>query len=87
MGLGDRQYIAEMVDLERKRQIAKWGERQEHSTELWMTILGEEFGELCKAYLDNRYGKEGASHHEIIMEAVQCMAVLSAFLEETYALR
>ncbi|WP_375270004.1 hypothetical protein [Enterococcus sp. DIV0212c] len=32
---------------ERKRQDKKWGE-QNHSLLLWLSIIGEEFGEMCK---------------------------------------
>lgn len=36
---------------ERKRQDEKWG-IQNHSLEKWMTILGEEYGEVCKEVLE-----------------------------------
>lgn len=36
------------IRLERIRQEEKWGE-QNHSPFAWMSILGEEYGEACKA--------------------------------------
>lgn len=37
-----------LVDNERNRQDAKWGE-QNHEPPVWAAILGEEFGEYCQA--------------------------------------
>jgi hypothetical protein len=37
-----------LVDNERNRQDAKWGE-QNHRPERWVGILGEEYGEYCQA--------------------------------------
>lgn len=36
------------VSAERARQDAKWGE-QNHHPAVWLSILGEEYGEVCKA--------------------------------------
>ena len=38
------------ISHERVRQNAKFGE-QDHNPFIWMTILGEEFGEACQAAL------------------------------------
>ena len=38
----------QLVDDERNRQDAKWGE-QNHEPEIWVGILGEEYGEYCEA--------------------------------------
>ena len=37
-----------LVDNERNRQDAKWGE-QNHPPQYWTGILGEEYGEYCQA--------------------------------------
>jgi len=37
-----------LVDAERDRQEAKWGE-QNHAPQFWTDILGEEYGEYCQA--------------------------------------
>jgi hypothetical protein len=39
---------------ERTRQEKKWG-TQNHHPEKWYTILGEEFGEVGKAILENDF--------------------------------
>ncbi len=51
-----KKHVKESVALsnvlyERKRQDAKWGE-QNHPPLLWLAILGEEFGEACKAAIE-----------------------------------
>jgi len=43
-----RQKVLDEINAERDRQEAKWG-RQDHQPERWLSILGEEFGEVCKA--------------------------------------
>lgn len=43
-----RQKVLNEINAERDRQEAKWG-RQDHQPERWLSILGEEFGEVCKA--------------------------------------
>ena len=39
---------------ERKRQDEKWGVQRHHPTE-WLSILGEEFGEVCKAVCEAHF--------------------------------
>lgn len=58
---------------ERDRQDAKWGE-QNHSPEVWLAILGEEFGEACQAAL-------GSPTSDFRKEIVQVAAVAVAMLE------
>jgi NTP pyrophosphatase (non-canonical NTP hydrolase) len=41
------------VAVERDQQRFKFG-TQRHDFTVWMTVLGEEFGEACKALLDQR---------------------------------
>jgi len=53
---------------ERGRQIAMWGEKQEGAN--YPTILGEEFGEICKAYNENDIG----ILEELVQTATVCMA-------------
>lgn len=40
------------VEAERTRQDEKWGASRKLRSELWATILGEEYGEACKAVLE-----------------------------------
>lgn len=72
-------YVAmNAVLMERFKQNEKWG-LQQHDPEWWLPILGEEFGELCKAILENNFGPGPTS--DILDEAVQCAAVSLAIVE------
>lgn len=70
--------ILAMVQDERDRQQGKWG-IQSHSIPEWMTILGEEFGEACKAGLETEY--RNAPLKDLEKELTQTMAVALAILE------
>jgi len=63
---------------ERRRQDLKWGQ-QNHDPFTYITILGEEFGELCQAALHRRFG--GAASSGLRNEAVQTAAVALAIVE------
>ena len=70
---------------ERKRQDAKWGE-QNHDPFLYLTILGEEYGEMCKAALEARFSKGSDDMYQKLIshfreEAVQTAAVALAIVE------
>jgi NTP pyrophosphatase (non-canonical NTP hydrolase) len=66
---------------ERKRQDAKWGE-QNHDPRDWLPILGEEFGELCKAINETTgCGDKVGTNEEIKEEAVHVAAVAIAMIE------
>ncbi|MFQ5516392.1 MAG: hypothetical protein ACE5E8_02360 [Acidimicrobiia bacterium] len=43
--------IDALINSERYRQEAKWGQ-QHHSPMEWIGILGEEYGEACRAVLE-----------------------------------
>lgn len=63
---------------ERKRQDMKWGE-QNHDPFLYLTILGEEYGETCQAALEAKFGK--GTLESLRAEAVQTAAVALAIVE------
>lgn len=70
---------------ERKRQDAKWGE-QNHDPFLYLTILGEEYGETCQAALNARFSDKDIAIYSDKMrklreEAVQTAAVALAIVE------
>lgn len=72
-----------LIDAERARQDAKWGE-QNHDPQVWMAILGEEFGELCQAANDLRWPKsepDADPFRHALVEAVQTAAVAQAIIE------
>ena len=76
-----------LVIKERDRQDAKWGSQRELPRHLWGSILGEEFGEVCKANLEcvatfkngeqNTYGDV-----ELLEELSQVAAVAVAWMED-----
>ena len=40
------------VNTERQRQLSLWGDQSHHPSD-WLSILGEEYGEVCQAYNSN----------------------------------
>lgn len=76
----------EAVAYERAMQDAKWG-FQDHQLEKWISILGEEFGELCQAVNetvfdngDNAKRCKGG-YANVVLEATQVAAVAVEIIE------
>lgn len=69
---------------ERGSQDEKWGE-QWHTINIWMSILGEEYGEVCQEALrltfDTREGKREEHMANLREELVQVAAVATAIVE------
>ncbi|SRR5216684_2162561 len=63
------------IAVERASQDHKWGE-QNHSDLYWLGILGEEYGEIAKALIE-----QDTSEEAIESEVVQLAAVCVAYLE------
>lgn len=57
-----------MIAAEMERQDAKWGSQRHLDPRTWIAVLGEEFGEVCKASLEHK-------DDEYITELVQVAAV------------
>lgn len=76
----DEAHLSALRDilLERQRQDQKFGE-QNLDPMLYLTVLTEEVGEIAKAILDIRFGKDTLAH--LREEAVQTAAVALAFVE------
>jgi NTP pyrophosphatase (non-canonical NTP hydrolase) len=70
--------IIQEIKAERARQDAKFGE-QNHPAERWLTILGEEVGEVNRAAID--YWHDGKSLEAYRAELVQVAAVAIAMLQ------
>lgn len=76
-----------MVKAERQRQESLWGDQSWNHPFEWISILGEEYGELCKAVNETFF--ENATHPDrggfeiIIKEATQVAAVEVAIIEST----
>jgi len=63
----------------RAEQVLKWGEDGNKSLFLLLAVLGEEFGELCKAVLEGVNNSLRA--HDARVEALQTAAVAIAIAE------
>lgn len=66
---------------ERFRQDNKLG-IQRHRYLLWRAILGEELGEMDKAWLHTQFGGSEAGKENILTEMIQACAVLLAMIED-----
>ena len=66
--------LADVAD-ERRRQNLKWGE-QNHSDEMWLVILSEEFGECARGILEGWPNPD-----DLDKEIVQIAAAAVAWLE------
>ena len=77
----------EKVIFERTRQMKLWGECSDNHPFEWMSILGEEFGELCEAvnetYFKNGIHPECGGNEKIIKEAMHVAAVAVAIIESS----
>ena len=76
----------EKVISERISQIERWGECSYNHPFEWMSILGEEFGELCEAvnetcFMNGKHPERGGDEN-IIREATQIAAVAIAIIED-----
>jgi len=74
-----------LVDNERNRENAKWGE-QNHPPQFWVGILGEEFGEYCQAVnetvFDNGESERAKGGTDnIILELTHVAAVAVSHIE------
>lgn len=73
------------IQAERRKQDEKWGDQSGNHPFEWMSILGEEYGELCEAvnetYFGNAAHPERGGAEKIRGEAVQVAAVAVALIE------
>jgi len=72
--------IIKNVIEERRRQDAKWGE-QNHVAPIWGMIIGEEYGEMCKAINEFGFDPTPETEEQIYTEAIHTMASCMAMLE------
>jgi hypothetical protein len=65
---------------ERLRQNDKWG-KQNHKPAGWLSILGEEYGEVCKAVCDNLYriGPNPNYREELIQVAAVAIQMIECY--------
>lgn len=81
-------YLTEAIGLvieERRRQIQLWGDQSGNHMFEWISILGEEYGELCEAvsetFLKKAIHPDKGGYDKIIKEAVHVAAVSTAIIE------
>jgi NTP pyrophosphatase (non-canonical NTP hydrolase) len=78
--------VLNAVCRERERQNALWGNQNGNHPFEWMSILGEEVGELCEAvnetFFQNPKNRRRGGRENIYREAVQVAAVSVAIAEE-----
>lgn len=74
--------ILHFVAIERMSQDAKWGE-QNHDPRFWMSVLGEEFGESCRAANHLMWGDfdSAVNRFHYALELLQTAAVAVAAVE------
>lgn len=68
------------VNKERERQDDKWGE-QNHTAPVWMSIIGEEYGEMCQAVNEFLFDPTPENEQRIYDEAIQAAACCIALCE------
>ena len=73
-------WILEDIAKERNRQDEKWGE-QNHDDMTWVTILGEEFGEVCHEALVYKFAEIEDAEERLRAELIQVAAVAVAHIE------
>ncbi len=76
-----REIFQEIIS-ERERQDNKWGE-QNHNPFTWLTILGEEYGEACKAVLEAHFDGYGITgdYSDYRKELIETATVAVAAIE------
>jgi len=62
---------------ERIHQEKKWGQ-QDHMPFVWITILGEEYGEVCRGALEAEFGSQDLANYreELIHTAAVAVAAI-----------
>ena len=77
----NKEYYLSEIAKERTRQDEKFGEQNHHPL-MWFSIIGEEFGEMCKAYIDFTLNDNDSNFWDAMQrEAVQIAACCVAMLE------
>jgi NTP pyrophosphatase (non-canonical NTP hydrolase) len=72
----ERARIFRMIDAERERQDEKWGV-QNHNPDYWLSILGEEQGEVCRAVCERKsrdYREELVHVAAVAVSMLECDA-------------
>jgi NTP pyrophosphatase (non-canonical NTP hydrolase) len=75
MGVYEMEHIFKEIKKERERQDLKWEVNRIRNLDwrLWCTILGEEYGEVCRAVLEKDFEN---LEEELVQVAAVCVAML-----------
>lgn len=80
MNMKSLDYFIDQIKNERKRQDEKWGV-QDHHPLMWFSIIGEECGEMCKAFNEYTFDEKFEHLENMQKEAIQIAACCVAMLE------
>jgi NTP pyrophosphatase (non-canonical NTP hydrolase) len=69
--------ILSEIKEERKRQDKKWGEQNHHPL-IWNNILGEEYGEVCKATIEATENDYSKYRKELVEVAAVAVAAIES---------
>lgn len=75
----ERKIVLSFVNEELDKQARKWGEERILDAHLWLTILGEEFGEACRAKMED--DPEAFIAELVDVAAVAISAIRSTLVE------
>lgn len=70
----------EKITKERENQNQKWGEQNHHPLQ-WLSIIGEEYGEMCKKANEFGFNSDPQQLINLKKEAIQCAACCLAMIE------
>lgn len=89
--------IINLIEAERARQIIKWGDNSETLSPLeYLPILGEEYGEVCRAVHDAYFAAKYPQHisakaedyehakNELVQLAAACVAMIQCIEKNDY---
>ena len=70
----------EAIRKERARQDEKWGEPNHHPL-MWFSIIGEEYGEMLKAFNEFSFDEKFEHLEQMQKEAIEVAACCVAMIE------
>jgi hypothetical protein len=74
-----REQVYRLIEQERQRQTELFPDAETNGDFVWAAVLGEEFGEVCRAALMRSFS--GGPVEDLRSELVQVAAVAVAWLE------
>lgn len=78
--ISNQEKIIQQIIDERKRQDEKWGEQNHHPL-TWFSIIGEEYGEMLKAFNEYWFTEDFKLLEDMQKEAIHVAASCVAMIE------